>query len=117
VVLDLIQTLIHSLTKAPSETRFAKSGSVTSALTQLPGFGRTGPREPSANSSAEHSRLSWTVTRDLTDSERKDLLDHIESLIFSGEFKVSGPQATEPTGLGSLFIDGCSVIVWEPVLG
>jgi SAM-dependent methyltransferase len=61
-------------------------------LTQLLGFERSGPREASANSSAEHSRLSWTVTRELSDSERDDLLDHIESLILSGEFKVSGPH-------------------------
>ena len=92
MILDLIQTLMHAVANAPSESRFAKSGLVTRALTQLLGFERSDPRQPETSPSAEHSRLSQTVTRPLSDGERNELLDHIESVIFSGEFKVSGPH-------------------------
>jgi hypothetical protein len=89
---NLIKTLIHSVAKASSESHFAKSGLVSRALLQLLDFEGSESGGSASNPPTEHQRSSPIDTRVLSDNQRNDLLDHIESLILSGEFKVSGPH-------------------------
>lgn len=91
-MLELLQMLMHSVVQARSESDCEKSGLVSQALSQRIDFLRSELGEAVTNLSTESWDLSGRDITALSDLERNDLLDHIESLVLSGEFKISGPH-------------------------